>query len=112
MDRLTLYQTAIISLLEEYVAIKPINMPHVEQQLLADKERNHFAFIRLGWENDRFIYHCVIHIDIKNGKVWLQQNRTDQDLAQELVAKGIEPGDIVLGFIPPYARTSPGYIKA
>jgi hypothetical protein len=112
MDKITRYQDAIISLLEEYAAIKPANMPTVEQQVVVDRERNHFAFVRLGWEEERFVYHCVMHFDIKEGKVWLQQNWTDQNLADELIAKGIDRQDIVLGFVPPYARAQSGYAEA
>ena len=104
MDKITLYQNAIIDLLKEYVSIKPVNMKDTEQQLIVDRERNHFAFVRLGWEGDQFIYQCIIHFDIKDGKIWLQQNRTDQKLIDELIAKGINQNDIVIGFIPPYAR--------
>jgi len=112
MDKLEVYQNAIIDVLEQYVTLKPANMPNVEQQLLADRERNHFAFIRLGWEEDRFVYHCVMHFDIKDGKVWLQQNWTDQNLVDELIAKGVDRQDIVLGFVPPYARAHTGYAEA
>ena len=112
MDKLETYQNAIINLLEEYVALKPANMPNIEQQLLADRKRNHFAFIRLGWEEDRFVYHCVMHFDIKDGKVWLQQNWTDQNLVDELIAQGVDRQDIVLGFVPPYARAYTGYAEA
>ena len=55
----------------------------VQQEILADSERNRYALIRLGWVQGRFVYHCIMHIDIIDGKVWLQQNWTDQDLAAE-----------------------------
>ena len=112
MDKIAIYQNAITALLKEYAAVKPANMPAVEHQVLADLERNHFALIRLGWENGRFVYHCVMHFDIKNGKVWLQQNWTDQDVAEELTAKGVDRKDIVLGFVPPYERAHTGYAEA
>ena len=112
MDKLSKYQEAVISLLEEYAAVKPANMQQTEQQVLADRQRNHFALIRLGWEDERFVYHCIMHFDIKEGKVWLQQNWTDQNLAEELIAKGVDRQDIVLGFVPPYERAHTGYAAA
>ena len=112
MDSLKAYQNAIVSLLEEYAAVKPANMPGVQHEVLADRERNHFALIRLGWTQGRFVYHCVMHFDIIDGCVWLQQNRTDRDLAEELVQKGVAKQDIVLGFVPPYARSHGGFAPA
>ncbi|MEZ4733261.1 MAG: element excision factor XisH family protein [Caldilineaceae bacterium] len=49
-------------------------------------------------------YRVVIHIDIKDNKVWLQQNLTDQLVAEDLVARGIPKEHIVLGFQPVYMR--------
>jgi hypothetical protein len=46
----------------------------------------------------------VTHFDIKNGKIWLQQNLTDQNPAEELVKMGVLKDDIVLGLQPPYKR--------
>ncbi len=103
------YPNLIISLLEAYAAIKPANLPEVEQMVMADRERNHYALVRMGWEGKRFMYHTVMHFDIRDGQVWLQQNWTDRDLAAELVERGIPKSDIVLGFVPPYARGGAGY---
>lgn len=109
MDRMNTYPDIVISLLEEYADIKPANLPEVETMMMADRERNHYALVRMGWEGKRFTYHTVMHFDIKDGKVWLQQNWTDRDLAAELVERGIPSEDIVLGFVPPYARGQAGY---
>ncbi|MEZ4825484.1 MAG: XisI protein [Bacteroidia bacterium] len=109
MDKLIQYQNAIISLIEDYAAIKPANMPDVTHEILADRDRNHFALVRLGWNKEKFVYHCVMHFDIIEGKVWLQQNWTDQNLAEELIEKGVAREDIILGFLPPYIRQHTGF---
>jgi len=48
-------------------------------------------------------------LDIKDGKIWLQQNTTDIDVGQELIEMGIPQEDIVLGLHPPYKRPYTGY---
>ena len=45
-----------------------------------------------------------MHIDIKNGKVWIQYNGTEVEIADELVKAGIPEEDIVIGFHSPYKR--------
>ncbi|MHC5732600.1 MAG: element excision factor XisI family protein, partial [Nostoc sp.] len=42
-------------------------------------------------------------------KIWIQQNMTDVDLAQELLEMGVPKDDIVLGLQPPYKRPYTGY---
>jgi XisI protein len=44
------------------------------------------------------------HLDIKDGKIWIQWNGTEDDIAAELVALGVPKHDIVLGFHTPVLR--------
>ncbi|NET09519.1 MAG: XisI protein [Symploca sp. SIO2B6] len=39
-----------------------------------------------------------MHLNIKDGKVWLQNHSTERRVAHELVAMGIDQQDIVLRF--------------
>ncbi len=43
---------------------------------------------------------CVVHIDIINGKVWIQYDGTNRPVAEELLAAGIPREDIVPAFHP------------
>ncbi len=47
----------------------------------------------VGWNDVRRIHGCLIHIDIINGKVWMQHDRTEADIALELERAGI-PAEI------------------
>lgn len=49
------------------------------------------------------------NIDIKDGKIWLQQNLTDQNPAEELTKSGVPREDIILGLHPPYKRKYTDY---
>jgi hypothetical protein len=46
----------------------------------------------------------VIHVDIKDGKIWIQCDFTEEGVANELVELGVPKTDIVLGFRSPYVR--------
>jgi hypothetical protein len=46
---------------------------------------------------------------IKDGKIWIQWNATDLDIAQKLVHLGISPQDIVIGFHPVNLRQYSDY---
>ena len=52
----------------------------------------------VGWDGHRRVYGCVIHLDIKDGKVWPQQNSTEVRVAHELMDMGVLREDIVLEF--------------
>jgi hypothetical protein len=53
-----------------------------------------------------------MHLDIKNGKIWIQINNTELDIGQALVEMGIPKEDIVIGFQPVYIRQVSGYAIA
>ena len=48
-------------------------------------------------------------LDIKHGKVWIQQNMTEAGLAKDLVDMGIPKEDIILGLYPSYKPPYTGY---
>ncbi|QSJ18568.1 XisI protein [Nostoc sp. UHCC 0702] len=76
----------------------------VEAQTIFDTEHDHYQLVYVGWKNNRRVYGCVLHLDIKNGKIWIQHNGTEANVADELVALGVAKQDIVLGFHAPYKR--------
>ncbi|MBE9209634.1 XisI protein [Nostoc sp. LEGE 06077] len=108
MDKIAKYREYIQTLLTHY-ASDDVSDQQVETQLIFDTERDHYQWMNVGWQQFDRIYRCVIHLDIKNGKIWLQQNLTDQNPAEELVKMGVPKDDIVLGLQPPYKRQYTDY---
>lgn len=41
---------------------------------------------------------CILHLDLRDGKIWLQHNGTENDIAAELVEMGAAKSDRVIGF--------------
>ena len=108
MDKLAQYRQYVQTLMSRY-AEDDVSDDQVEVQLILDTERDHYQWMNVGWQELSRIYRTIIHIDIKDGKIWLQQNLTDQNPAEELVAMGVPREDIVLGLQPPYKRPYTDY---
>jgi hypothetical protein len=102
MANLELYRECIQKLLTEYARRGADEA--VEAQTIFDPERDHYQLIYIGWDNKRRVFGPVLHLDIKDGKIWIQWNGTEDDIAAELVEMGVPKQDIVLGFHPPYMR--------
>jgi XisI protein len=109
MDKITHYQNILLGFLQERAAIKYALQPGYQKQVIADRERNHFQLMTVGWHRDEFTCDIVIHFDIVGDKVWIQQNNTELLIADEIIERGIAPQDIVLGFQPEYARAHSGF---
>ncbi|MBG1268175.1 XisI protein [Nostoc sp. WHI] len=103
MDKLTRYRQLVQQILHDYSEQKPAN-GNIEVETIFDPERDHYQIVHVGWEGQDWVHSCIIHIDIKNGKIWLQWNGTEDDIAANLVAAGVPKEDIVLGFQSPFMR--------
>ncbi len=103
MDKVDKYRQIIKEVLTEYSQIKPAN-GEIEVIPIFNSESNSYQVIHIGWENRHRIYGCTVHIDIKDNKVWIQNDHTEVGIANELVDKGIPKKDIVLGYQAPYLR--------
>jgi hypothetical protein len=108
MDKLNQYRQYVQTLISHY-AEDDVSDDEVEVQLICDTQRDHYQWMNVGWQEFSRIYRTIIHIDIKDGKIWLQQNLTEQNPAEELVAMGVPREDIVLGLQPPYKRPYTDY---
>ena len=47
---------------------------------------------------------CILHIDIIDGKIWIQHDGTEGGIALDLIDHGVPKQDIVLGFHSPFKR--------
>jgi hypothetical protein len=66
MDKLTKYQQIIQQLLQEYAAYSSQDQD-VETQLISDTQNHHYQLVHVGWKNQRRVYGCILHLDIKEG---------------------------------------------
>ena len=103
MDKVETYRTYIKQLITEYGQYKP-SYGEIEVELIFDTEHDHYQLVNVGWHGQRRIYGCFLHLDIINGKIWIQHNGSEDDIAEELVKMGVPKQDIVIGFHAPYKR--------
>ena len=108
MDRVEMYRGYVQELLEHYAQRYPV-CAGVEVQTLYDTERDHYQVLLLGWEGLHRVYECLLHVDIREGKVWIQEDRMEVGLACELMELGVPKDDIVLAFHAPYKRPYTGF---
>ena len=111
MDTIECYRQVIKSLLTSYAAI-PIANGAIDCYTVFDIKQDHYQVMNVGWDGYRRVYGCVLHLDIQEGKIWIQQNMTEMRVAQELVDQGIGKEHIVLGFQAPEMRQYTGYAVA
>ena len=75
-----------------------------EVQLIFDSKRDRYLLVHLGWEEEFRMYGCIVHIDIRDEKIWIQRDFTEEGVATELEELGVPKSDIILAFHPPSIR--------
>ena len=108
MAKVDTYRDYIERLLTEYSNYKSIN-EEVEAQTVFDRKHDHYQLVHVGWSNKRRVYGCVLHLDIKDEKIWIQHDGTEIGIASDLEKLGVPKEDIVLGFHAPYKRKFTDY---
>jgi XisI protein len=73
-----------------------------------DEVRDQYLVLCYGWRGQERVYWVVLHLEIVEGKVWIQRNQTEVDVEAELKALGIAENDLVRGLVPPDYRALVG----
>jgi hypothetical protein len=108
MDQVDHYREIVRRLIEAYASYKPA-YGDIRTEAVVDREHDHYEVMQVGWNGGQRVHGSIIHIDIREGKVWIEYNGTDARLAEELVEAGVPKKDIVLGFHPAELRPLTSY---
>ena len=104
MDKINKFKMVITSCLQAE-ANEPIDSELAVPRILSiDSQSNRFLLLAKGWRKKRYIHYIIYHIEIINDKIWIHEDRSDTGIANVLVDLGIEKSNIVLGYLPAYAR--------
>lgn len=100
------YRQYIRQLLSERAqrASRPRTAQEYEVQTIFDTEHDHYQLLHVGWRENHRHFGCVLHLDIKGGKIWIQHDGTEEGIANRLVELGVPHQDIVLAFHEPSIR--------
>jgi hypothetical protein len=103
MDKLNLYRQYIQEFLNQQSQGNVLG-GEIETETVFDLAQERYLLIDIGWDQYRRIYNCVIHLEIREGKIWIQRNQTDRPVCNVLISMGIAKEDIVLGLQHPDLR--------
>lgn len=111
MDTVMHYRTIIQDVLLAYTKV-PYAYGDVHCIPLFDAEHNRYALMTIGWNGPKRIHGCLAHVDMIDGKVWIQRDDTESGIAYDLERAGIPKQHIVLGFQEPSVRQFTEYASA
>jgi len=107
MDKLTRYRKIVADILRQYA--HPPSHGEIYPEIIIDSEQKHYELMYIGWDGSKRIHGSIIHIDLIDGKIWIQHDGTSDGVASDLAEAGVPHEDIILGFRPEHVRKYTGY---
>jgi hypothetical protein len=111
MEKIVRYQQIIKAILNDYIASMQANLDE-EIYLVEDTNKLNFLIYHDSWKQSSRSYGCILHIRIKNEKVYVDYDGTDEGFADLFADAGIPNSDIVLAFHAPAKRQYTGFAVA
>lgn len=104
MDKITHFRTSLKNILNKHYEEDKNDFIGYDTQRIIDEVNGHYLLLRVGWDGMKRKYSALLHLDIKNDKIWIQQDYTEEGIATDLLELGIAKSDIVLAFQAPLKR--------
>jgi hypothetical protein len=106
MDKSTRYQQLIKQSISSYAQLIELALPKTKLDIIPvfDDERGQYLLFETGWTKTSFIRHMPLYITLKNHKIWIEEDMTEEGIATYFLENGVPHEDIVLGFQPPEMR--------
>ena len=106
MDKLERYRC----LIRQFLSASPYYQhgsasPGVDTLLLIDEAHDNYLLMDIGWQEQSRVNRTILHIRIKNGKIWIEEDWTEEGITEEFLKAGVPKEDIVLAFHPPNLRS-------
>jgi hypothetical protein len=105
MDKVNHYQEIIKTVLKKHHWMSNSQtLEEYDDQIVMDDANGHYFLLGVGWQGSKRVHGISVHIDLKDDKIWIQQDYTERGVASDLIEMGVPKSDIVLAFHAPYRR--------
>lgn len=108
MDSLDTWRDTIERILTAHTVV-PYANARAQTQAVFDRTRDSYLLVDVGWRGSERLHGALVHVDIIDGRIWVQYDGTEYGIANELVEAGVPRDHIVLGFKPPAVRPHTGF---
>lgn len=111
MDKLAHYRQIIEQILSHQAEFSPSH-GQIETIPVFDEKTDNYMVVDVGWDQPGRVHAVMLHLALRNNKVWIEVDGTEEGITQELLEAGIPKQDIVLAFYRPERRKLTEYAVA
>jgi XisI protein len=97
-------------------ALEKFNRPSLatlgtSRQIMMDDQRGHYQVFNVGWHELERTFVVMLHLDLKDGLIWIQVDNNEPGIADALLEQGIPKEQIVLAFHAPLSVLTRGLLR-
>ena len=104
MDKLERYRQILQKIIGKHAAYKP-TYGDIETVPVCDLAHDNYLLMDIGWDRTGRVHAVDLHFRIKEDKIWIEWDGTENGITEELLEAGVLQEDIVLGFYRPERRS-------
>lgn len=106
MESLDHQRSLIVTLLTD-LAESITTEDTVETVVIADRERDHYQLLYVGWEGEQRVFDTAVYIRLHHGKIWIEHNALLSGLGNYLLPQAFRVIGSCLAFNPRNYAPSP-----
>lgn len=101
MDQVDRFRTIIQRVLVSIADDRSSNQD-VSTEILLDREHDNYMVLQLGWRGSKRIQDVIALIRIREGKILIEEDWTEEGIISFLEQAGVQEAQILLAFNPPF----------
>lgn len=94
-EKIKRYRPLVQQVIERHAGM-PTEPVEPESVVVIDPVHDHYLLMDVGWEAGSRAHYIVIHLRLKDGKVWIEEDGIEYGIARDLIAAGITAEDILV----------------
>ncbi len=108
MDKSTEYIKILKEIFDEYKSLMKRASSNINQKVspifIVDELQGIFAWLDFGWTKQGRTKSINVFVRLKDGKIHIEEDWTEEGIGTILLERGVSPKDIVIEFHPPEMR--------
>lgn len=94
MDQLERYRQIVKEIVNYYGNLQS-SVGRVDTYAVCDEKTDNYLVLDVGWLAFGRQHAIPLHLRLKDNKVWIEWDGTDEEIAQQLIDAGVDKNDIV-----------------
>lgn len=103
MDKISHYRQLVQKIISDHAEQSPTH-GNIETIPVYDTANDTYLLLDVGWAETGRIYAVILHLSLREGKVWIERDTLEMGVTSALLEAGIVQDDIVLAFYRPERR--------